>query len=127
MAVCSLKVLLGIYFANRWNWHIPFAAVIVIAIPVSFVIVFYMKPVNAHLKLKQELPIEDIEAHLLPSANTALDELVWWAKATMAARGQRSMRLNSQECPLRMKSGHSIIRNYHYSPNTSCKSNSLQL
>jgi NAD(P)H-dependent FMN reductase len=31
-------------------------------------------------------PIEDIEANLLPSAKTALDELVWWAKATMAAR-----------------------------------------
>jgi NAD(P)H-dependent FMN reductase len=31
-------------------------------------------------------PLEEIEASLLPSAKTALDELVWWAKATMAAR-----------------------------------------
>ena len=31
-------------------------------------------------------PMEDIEANLLPSAKTALDELVWWAKATMAAK-----------------------------------------
>jgi NAD(P)H-dependent FMN reductase len=31
-------------------------------------------------------PIEDIEAALLPTAKTALDELVWWAKATMAAK-----------------------------------------
>ena len=31
-------------------------------------------------------PIEDIEAGLLPSASAAFDELVWWAKATMAAR-----------------------------------------
>lgn len=31
-------------------------------------------------------PIEDIEAALLPSATAALDELVWWAKTTMAAR-----------------------------------------
>jgi NAD(P)H-dependent FMN reductase len=30
--------------------------------------------------------IEEIEANLLPSAQTALDELVWWAKATMAAK-----------------------------------------
>jgi NAD(P)H-dependent FMN reductase len=30
--------------------------------------------------------IEDIEAHLLPSASGALDELVWWARATMAAK-----------------------------------------
>ena len=31
-------------------------------------------------------PIEDIEVGLLPSAKTALDELAWWAKATMAAK-----------------------------------------
>lgn len=30
--------------------------------------------------------LEDIEANLLPSAKAALDELVWWSKATMAAR-----------------------------------------
>jgi hypothetical protein len=30
-------------------------------------------------------PIQEIEAHLLPTAKTALDELLWWAKATMAA------------------------------------------
>jgi NAD(P)H-dependent FMN reductase len=33
-------------------------------------------------------PIEAIEAHLLPAAKTAIDQLVWWAKATMAARAQ---------------------------------------
>src|SRR5580692_2692849 len=31
-------------------------------------------------------PIEDIEAHLLPNTKTALDELVWWANATMTAK-----------------------------------------
>ncbi|WP_295520076.1 NADPH-dependent FMN reductase [uncultured Stenotrophomonas sp.] len=31
-------------------------------------------------------PIETIEQNLLPSAATALDELVWWANATRAAR-----------------------------------------
>jgi NAD(P)H-dependent FMN reductase len=31
-------------------------------------------------------PIETIEANLLTPAKTALDELVWWAKATMAAK-----------------------------------------
>jgi NAD(P)H-dependent FMN reductase len=30
--------------------------------------------------------MEDIEGHLLPSAAAALDELSWWAKATMTAR-----------------------------------------
>lgn len=31
-------------------------------------------------------PIETIEAHLLPATKTALDELLWWARATMAAK-----------------------------------------
>ena len=31
-------------------------------------------------------PMSEVETHLLPSAKTALDELVWGAKATMAAR-----------------------------------------
>jgi NAD(P)H-dependent FMN reductase len=35
-------------------------------------------------------PIEDIEASLLPSAKIALDELVWWSKATMAAKAAES-------------------------------------
>lgn len=29
----------------------------------------------------------DVEAHLLPAATASLDDLVWWAKATKAARG----------------------------------------
>lgn len=40
-------------------------------------------------------PIETIEQNLLHSAKTALDELVWWAKATMAARANTSARLQS--------------------------------
>ncbi len=31
-------------------------------------------------------PIEEIEAHLAGPAKSALDELLWWAKATMAAK-----------------------------------------
>lgn len=35
-------------------------------------------------------PIEDIEGRLLPSATAALDDLAWWAKATMVARAATS-------------------------------------
>jgi predicted MFS family arabinose efflux permease len=44
----------GIYFANLLNWHTPFLAIIAIAIPASLVILFQLRPVAAHLKLKQE-------------------------------------------------------------------------
>jgi NAD(P)H-dependent FMN reductase len=32
-------------------------------------------------------PIEDVEASLLPAATAMLDDVVWWSKATMAAKG----------------------------------------
>jgi NAD(P)H-dependent FMN reductase len=35
-------------------------------------------------------PLEDIEANLLPTTKTALDELLWWAKATIAARASQT-------------------------------------
>ena len=44
----------GLYFANRWDWHAPFMAIIVLAVPMGLLILWRMKPVNAHLALKQE-------------------------------------------------------------------------
>ena len=38
------------------------------------------------LPMGKNRPIEDIEASLLTSAKSALDELVWWARATMSTR-----------------------------------------
>lgn len=42
--------------------------------------------VAVHPGYKQNRPIEEIEQHILPSAKAALDDLVWWARATMAAK-----------------------------------------
>lgn len=36
--------------------------------------------------LGSNAPIEEIEANILPAAKSSLDDLVWWAKATMAAK-----------------------------------------
>jgi len=36
-------------------------------------------------------PIEDIEATPLAASKLALDELVWWAHATMAARAAEAL------------------------------------
>ncbi|HEX4272258.1 MAG TPA: MFS transporter, partial [Rhizomicrobium sp.] len=45
---------IGLYFANRWDWHAPFMAIIAVAVPAGLLIAFVMKPVAAHLTLKQE-------------------------------------------------------------------------
>src|SRR5665213_2913708 len=35
----------GLYFANLWNWHAPFVAIIAIAVPAALVIALGMRPV----------------------------------------------------------------------------------
>ncbi|MBA2588814.1 MAG: MFS transporter [Alphaproteobacteria bacterium] len=44
----------GLFFANHWSWHAPFLAIISVAVPAGLLIAFAMKPVNAHLALKQD-------------------------------------------------------------------------
>jgi predicted MFS family arabinose efflux permease len=44
----------GLYFANRWDWHAPFFAILAVAVPAGLIIAFFMKPVAAHLALRQE-------------------------------------------------------------------------
>lgn len=44
----------GIFLANLWNWHLPFMAIVAIAVPAGIIITVYMRPVADHLRLKQE-------------------------------------------------------------------------
>jgi predicted MFS family arabinose efflux permease len=44
----------GLFLANHWNWHICFAAIVVLSIAAIAVIAFAMQPVDGHLKLKQD-------------------------------------------------------------------------
>ena len=44
----------GLYFANHWDWHAPFLAIVAVAVPAGLVIAVWMKPVAAHLELRQE-------------------------------------------------------------------------
>jgi predicted MFS family arabinose efflux permease len=44
----------GLFFANHWDWHASFWAIIAVGMPAGLLIAFVMKPVAAHLTLKQE-------------------------------------------------------------------------
>ena len=44
----------GLFFANHWDWHAPFLAILAVAVPAGLLILFFMKPVAAHLAIKQE-------------------------------------------------------------------------
>ena len=42
---------IGLYFANIWGWHAPFTMIVVVSVTVWGIIMLYLKPVDAHLKL----------------------------------------------------------------------------
>ena len=44
----------GLYLTNHWDWHAPFFAIISIGVPAGIIIMLFMQPVVAHLRLKQE-------------------------------------------------------------------------
>ncbi len=43
----------GLFFANRWDWHAPFFAILAIAVPAGLIILLLMKPVADHLRLQE--------------------------------------------------------------------------
>jgi len=45
---------IGLYLANRWSWHAPFYLIVGTSIAVGFIIVLYMRPINAHLENKPD-------------------------------------------------------------------------
>lgn len=45
---------IGLLLANKWGWHSPFWMIAGFGILLGIVILVYMKPIDAHLKLKSE-------------------------------------------------------------------------
>jgi predicted MFS family arabinose efflux permease len=74
-----LGIPLGLYLSNLLGWHAPFLMIVGLSVLVGFVIVVYLKPIDAHLKLQSD---KNAFAHLthtlknrrylLPFAATAL-------------------------------------------------------
>jgi predicted MFS family arabinose efflux permease len=44
----------GLLLSNSWSWHVAFGALVGLSIATIVVVLFVMKPVNDHLRLKQE-------------------------------------------------------------------------
>ncbi|MEO8309406.1 MAG: MFS transporter [Pseudomonadota bacterium] len=49
-----LGIPIGIFLSNRWNWHVPFLALAVLGLTAGVLISVTMRPVNEHLKSRQE-------------------------------------------------------------------------
>ena len=44
----------GLFLANHWSWHTAFGAIVVLSIATMAAILLVMRPVDAHLRLKQD-------------------------------------------------------------------------
>jgi predicted MFS family arabinose efflux permease len=49
-----LGIPVGLFLSNRWSWHVSFGAIVGLAIVAMAAILFVMRPVDGHLRLKQE-------------------------------------------------------------------------
>jgi predicted MFS family arabinose efflux permease len=49
-----LGIPVGLFLSNHWNWHVAFGALVILAIVTIAAIALVMRPVNAHLLLKQD-------------------------------------------------------------------------
>jgi predicted MFS family arabinose efflux permease len=49
-----LGVPAGLFLSNHWNWHVSFGALVVLSIAAMAAVLSLMRPVDGHLRLKQE-------------------------------------------------------------------------
>jgi predicted MFS family arabinose efflux permease len=57
MAFAASQILglpIGLYLANKWGWHSPFLMIVGVSAVLGLVIITYVKPINAHLKIQTE-------------------------------------------------------------------------
>jgi len=78
-----LGIPVGLFLSNHWNWHVTFGALVVLAIATIIAILFLMKPVNAHLRLKQD---RNAFAHLVATVGQPRHTLAF-AVTTLLATG----------------------------------------
>ncbi len=68
MAFAASQVMgipIGLYLANLWGWHSPFLMIVALSLVVGAAIVFYMKPIDSHLKIQEKKnPLRHLAATL---------------------------------------------------------------
>jgi predicted MFS family arabinose efflux permease len=73
----------GLFLSNHWSWHVAFGALVGLAIVTIAAILLVMRPVNAHLKLKQD---SNAFAHLIATVSQPRYTLAF-AVTTLLATG----------------------------------------
>jgi predicted MFS family arabinose efflux permease len=45
---------MGLYLSNRWGWNAPFLLIVAVSVLVGVVMIRFLRPIDAHLKLQQD-------------------------------------------------------------------------
>jgi predicted MFS family arabinose efflux permease len=87
-----LGIPLGLFLANRWNWHVAFGAIVGLAVAVIVAVLLLMRPVDGHLRLKQE---RGAFAHLLATVSEPNYTLAFGVTTLLATGGYMLMPFGS--------------------------------
>jgi predicted MFS family arabinose efflux permease len=79
-----LGIPVGLYLANRWNWHVAFGAIVALAIVTIVAVLLAMKPVDGHLKLKQD---KNAFRHLIATVGQPRYTLAFMVTTLLATGG----------------------------------------
>ena len=87
-----LGIPVGLFLANRWNWHIAFGAIVVMAVAVIVAVLFLMRPVNEHLRLQQD---KNAFTHLIATVSEPSYTLAFAVTTLLATGGYMLMPFGS--------------------------------
>src|SRR6202035_794757 len=79
-----LGIPVGLFLSNHWDWHVAFGALVGLSIVTIAAILLVMRPVNAHLKLKQD---SNAFAHLIATVSQPRYTLAFGVTTLLATGG----------------------------------------
>jgi predicted MFS family arabinose efflux permease len=87
-----LGIPVGLFLSNRWSWHVSFGAIVGLAIVAMAAILFVMRPVDGHLRLKQE---KNAFGHLIATVGQPRYTLAFVVTTLLATGGFMLMPFSS--------------------------------
>ena len=82
----------GLFLSNHWNWHVSFGALVALSIATMISVMLLMRPVNAHLALKQD---RNAFAHLIATVGQPHYTLAFMVTTLLATGGYMLMPFGS--------------------------------
>jgi predicted MFS family arabinose efflux permease len=87
MAFAAAQILgipIGIYLADKFNWHVSFLMIVAVSLVVGMIILFKMKPITEHLKLQTDRSAFQHLVHTIKKKNY---QVVFLATAMLSIGG----------------------------------------